>query len=206
MNSRKLSIITGISYLIIFFAAIFANFVMLESLKQNPLETIRLNHMSVRFGILAFLITVLFDVVVAWGLFGLYRKNKLTRLSTYFRLMHAAIMGVAVFALVITLNLDSADEILYQVNVFEVIWLIGLFFFGAHLILLSNIIQKPKWIAVFLTIAGIMYMVDTAAHFLLPNYTDFAGIFLALVAVPSILGEMAFTVWLLVKGGKNKEK
>ncbi|WP_303922576.1 DUF4386 domain-containing protein [Draconibacterium sediminis] len=203
MNSRKLSIITGISYLIIFFAAIFANFVMLESLKQNPLETIRLNHMSVRLGIIAFLITVLFDVVVAWGLFGLYRKHQFTRLSTYFRLMHAAIMGVAVFALVLTLKLDSADEILYQVDVFEIIWLIGLFFFGAHLILLSNIIQKPKWIAAFLFIAGIMYMVDTTAHFLLPNYADFAGIFLALVAVPSILGEMAFTVWLLVKGERD---
>ncbi|WP_321995887.1 DUF4386 domain-containing protein [Draconibacterium orientale] len=203
MNSRKLSIITGVSYLIIFFAAIFANFVMLESLKQNPLETIRLNHMAVRFGILAFLITVLFDVVVAWGLFNLYRKHQFTRLSTYFRLMHAAIMGVAVFALVLTLNLDSANEILYQVNVFEIIWLIGLFFFGAHLILLSTIIKKPKWIAVFLTVAGIMYMVDTAAHFLLPNYSELAGVFLALVAVPSIFGEMAFTVWLLVKGGKE---
>ncbi|WP_320112709.1 DUF4386 domain-containing protein [Draconibacterium orientale] len=202
MNSRKLSIITGVSYLIIFFAAIFANFVMLESLKQNPLETIRLNHMAVRFGILAFLITVLFDVVVAWGLFNLYRKHQFTRLSTYFRLMHAAIMGVAVFALVLTLNLDSANEILYQVNVFEIIWLIGLFFFGAHLILLSTIIKKPKWIAVFLTVAGIMYMVDTAAHFLLPNYAELAGVFLALVAVPSIFGEMAFTVWLLLKGGK----
>jgi hypothetical protein len=176
---------------------------MLESLKQNPLETIRLNHMAVRFGILAFLITALFDVVVAWGLFNLYRKHQFTRLSTYFRLMHAAIMGVAVFALVLTLNLDSANEILYQVNVFEIIWLIGLFFFGAHLILLSTIIKKPKWIAVFLTVAGIMYMVDTAAHFLLPNYAELAGIFLALVAVPSILGEMAFTVWLLVKGGKE---
>lgn len=203
MNSRKLAVIIGISYLIIFFAAVYANFFMLESLKQNPLETIRLNTMNVRFGILAFLITVLFDVVVAWGLFDLYRKHKFTRLSTYFRLMHAAIMGVAVFALVLTLNLDSADDILFQVNVFETIWLIGLFFFGAHLILLSNIIIKPRWIALFLTIAGIMYMVDTAAHFILPNYADFAGIFLVLVAVPSIFGEMAFTVWLLAKGGKD---
>ncbi|MDX8339548.1 DUF4386 domain-containing protein [Draconibacterium sp. IB214405] len=205
MNTRKLSIITGTSYLIIFFAAIFANFVMLESLKQDPLETIRLNHMAVRFGILAFLITVLFDVVVAWGLFELYRKHIYTRLSTYFRIMHAAIMGVAVFALVLTLNSDSAMDILHHVNVFEIIWLIGLFFFGAHLILLSSIIQRPKWITVFLLIAGIMYMIDTAAHFLLPNYSDFADVFLALVAVPSILGEMAFTVWLLVKGGKESK-
>lgn len=203
MSSRKLSIITGVSYLVIFFAAIYANFFMLEALKQNPLETVRQQDMVVRTGILAFLITVLFDVVVAWGLFSLYRKNKLTRLSTYFRLMHAAIMGVAIFTLVLTLNSGSANEILHQVNVFEIIWLIGLFFFGAHLILLAIIIPRPKWIAAFLGLAGIMYMIDTGAHFVMPNYADLASVFLAMVAIPSIFGEMAFTVWLLVKGGKK---
>lgn len=203
MNSRKLSIVTGVSYLIIFFSAIFANFFMLESLKQNPLNTILHDHMMVRSGILAFMITIVFDIVVAWGLFELYSKNHLTRLSTYFRLMHAAIFGVALFALIKTLNLKSEDEILSQVNTFEIIWLTGLFFFGAHLILLANIIGRPKWIALFLVLAGIMYMVDTAAHFMLPNYNEVAEIFLAMVAIPSILGEMAFTVWLLVKGGKT---
>lgn len=203
MNSRKLSIITGISYLIIFFSAIFANFFMLESLKQNPLDTILHDHMMVRSGILAFLITIVFDVVVAWGLFELYSKHQLTRLSTYFRLMHAAIFGVALFALVKTLDLKSENEILGHVNTFEIIWLTGLFFFGAHLTLLAKIIRQPKWIALFLVLAGIMYMVDTAAHFMLPGYDEVAGIFLALVAIPGIFGEMAFTVWLLVKGGKD---
>ena len=85
MNTRKLSIITGVSYLIIFFAAIFANFFMLESLKQNPLETIEQQNMMVRFGIMAFLITALFDVVVAWGLYKLYREHYFTQLSTWLR-------------------------------------------------------------------------------------------------------------------------
>ncbi|WP_167608553.1 DUF4386 domain-containing protein [Maribellus sediminis] len=203
MNSRKLSIITGVSYLIIFFAAIFANFMMLESLKQNPLETVLQQNMMVRLGIMAFLITALFDVVVAWGLFKLYRDHYLTQLSTWLRIMHAAIMGIAVFALVLTLNEDSGETIAYYVDVFNIIWLIGLFFFGGHLILLANILPKPKWIALFLALAGIMYMADTTAHFVLPNYDALAGIFLALVAIPSIFGEMAFTVWLLVKGGRE---
>ncbi len=202
MNNRKLSIITGISYLIIFFAAIFANFFMLEALKQNPLETIQQQNMMVRWGIMAFLITALFDVVVAWGLYKLYRDHFLTQLSTWLRIMHATIMGLALFALVLTLNEDSGETIAFYVDVFNNIWLIGLFFFGGHLILLAKILPKPKWIALFLALAGIMYMVDTTAHFVLPNYDDLAGIFLALVAVPSIFGEMAFSIWLLVKGGK----
>lgn len=204
MNSRSLSKIAGFSYLIIFFAAIFANFFVLESILKNPLETVQQNSMIVRFGIVAFLITVVFDVVVAWALFKLYKSHPLSGLSTYFRMMHAAIMGVAIFALPMTLTLRNELEILKQVEIFNTIWLIGLFFFGIHLILLGKIIVKPKLIAIFLIIAGIMYMADTAAHFMMPNYKEYSSVFLAFVAIPSIVGEMSFAIWLLIKGGKNK--
>jgi len=204
MNPRTLSIIAGVSYLIIFFAAIFANFFVLEAILQNPLDTIQQNHMVVRLGILAFLLTVVFDVVVAWALYELYKKHSLSTLSTYFRMMHAAIMGVAIFALPVALTSTTSQEILKQVNIFNIIWLIGLFFFGIHLILLGKIIRKPKVIAFFLFIAGMMYMVDTGAHFLLPNYEVYSSIFLAFVAIPSVIGEMSLAIWLLTKGGKEK--
>jgi len=203
MNKRRLSLIAGISYLIIFFAAIFANFFVIESLVNDPVQTIRENHMVVRFGILSFLITVVFDVVVAWALLELYKDHLLSLLSTLFRMMHAAIMGVAVFALVMALSSTGSQEILNQVDIFNIIWLIGLFFFGIHLILLGRIIGRPGIIGAFLVLAGVMYMIDTAAHFVLPNYEDYATVFLALVAIPSIVGEMAFSIWLLVKGGKE---
>ena len=203
MTKRRLSVIAGISYLIIFFAAVFANFFVLESILNEPVLTIRENHMIVRFGILAFLITVVFDVVVAWALLEIYREHMLSVLSTLFRMMHAAIMGVAVFALVIALSATGSQEILHQADIFNIIWLIGLFFFGIHLILLGKIIGRPKIIGIFLVIAGVMYMVDTAAHFVLPNYDSYANIFLALVAVPSIVGELAFSIWLLIRGGKE---
>lgn len=203
MSKRKLSLIAGISYLIIFFAAIFANFFVIESILKDPVLTISENHMMVRFGILAFLITVGFDVVVAWALFELYKDHVLSLPSTLFRMMHAAIMGVAVFALVLALSSTGSQEILSQIEIFNIIWLIGLFFFGTHLILLGKIIGRPRLIAIFLAIAGTMYMVDTTAHFLLPNYDSYAAIFLAMVAIPSIAGEMAFAIWLLIKGGRQ---
>ena len=198
-----MALVAGLSYLIIFFAAIFANFFAVESLLASPLDTVQQHPMLVRSGILAFLITVAFDVVVAWALFELYRQDPLSRLSTYFRMMHAAIMAVAVFALPRTLGSATAGAILEQVEVFNTIWLIGLFFFGIHLILLGKILGTPRWIAIFLIIAGVMYMVDTAAHFLIPNYGDYSDLLLALVAVPSIFGEMSLAVWLLLKGGKD---
>ena len=202
MKPRTLSIIAGVSYLVIFFTAIFANFFVLESILKDPIVAIQENHVIVRFGILAFLVTVVFDVVVAWALYELYKKHNLSGLSTLFRMMHAAIMGVAVFALPVALISTTSQEILKQVDNFNIIWLIGLFFFGIHLILLGRIIGKPKIIAVFLVIAGIMYMVDTGAHFLLQNYEEYSSIFLALVAIPSIVGEMSLALWLLIKGGK----
>ncbi len=206
MKPRTLSLIAGSSYLVIFFAAIFANFFVLESILNDPLVTIQENNLIVRFGILAFLITVVFDVIVAWALYELYKSYSLSGLSTLFRMMHAAIMGVAVFALPVTLQLSSGQEILQQAHIFNTIWLIGLFFFGIHLVLLGRIIGKPKIIAAFLVIAGIMYVVDTGAHFLLKNYEDYSSVFLAFVAIPSIIGEMSFAIWLLIKGGKAAMK
>ena len=205
MSNRTLSLIAGTSYIIIFFAAIFANFFALESIIQAPVETVQQNDLIVRIGIIAFLITVVFDVVVAWALKELYRDHPLTVLSTYFRMMHAAIMGVAIFALPLALKETTQDDILYQVDTFNYIWLIGLFFFGIHLLLLSKIAIIPMVVKVFLALAGVMYIVDTAAHFSLSNYSDFASTFLILVAIPSILGEMSFALWLLIKGSKTND-
>jgi len=203
MTTRTLAITTGVSYLVIFFTAILANFLMLESLLQAPLETIQQQPQLVRWGTLAFMITVVFDVVVAWTLYELYPTHLLSKLSTLFRMMHAGIMGIAIFALPLALKATTAAEVLHQVDIFNTTWLIGLFFFGIHLILLGRIIGQPRIIAFFLVVAGIMYMVDTGAHFLMPNYETYASIFLALVAIPSIIGEMSFSIWLLIRGGKE---
>ena len=67
-------------------------------------------------------------------------------------------------------------------------------FFSAGHSLLASLYMMP---------ASIMYMIDTGAHFLLPNYDTYSEVFLAMVAIPSIIGEMSFAIWLLVKGGKT---
>ena len=203
LSPRSFSLIAGGSYWVIFFAAIFANFFVLESLGDNPLETIQQSNVMVRVGILAFMITVVFDVIVAWALYELFKKHPLSFLSTLFRMMHASIMGVAIFALPAVLNLNSNEEIIRQIDIFNTTWLLGLFFFGIHIIILGIIINKPRIIMFFLILAGTMYMVDTAAHFTLSTYEEYASILLVLVLIPSILGEMSLAIWLLVKGGKQ---
>lgn len=202
MNHRLLAKTAGISYLIIFFAAIFGNFLALDPLLADPYGTVMHNSQVIRFGILAFLVAALFDVVVAWSLFEMYKNHVFTRLSTYLRVIHATIMSAALFALPMALQHTTNDDILLYAEAFNNMWLIGLFFFGAHLLLLARIAPMPKWIALFMSFAGVMYMADSAAHFVLPNYDDYATIALTLVAIPSILGEMAFAFWLLQQAGK----
>lgn len=204
ISPRKLSVIAGLSYLIIFFSAIFANFFVIEKIIVDPL-LVENNNLLVRFGIVAFLVTVLFDVVVAWALFRLYQEHYLSSLSTFFRLIHAIIMGIAVFKLAEILYLNSSEEILNHIRTFNMIWLIGLFFFGFHLILLGKIMQKPKPIIILITIAGLMYIIDSLANFIMPNYDTYASFFLTVVAITSIIGEMSLTIWLLTKSGKEQK-
>ena len=204
MNKETLYRIAGLSYLGIFFSAIFANFYVLDGLKTNPVSMVVNNMTLVSVGAMAFLVAAVLDIIVAWVFKDLFSKHPLTTPSTYFRLVHAVIMGIAVFALVLLAGQTDAVSILSQVALFETMWLIGLFFFGVHLLMLSSILKNvaPKWITLALFVAGIMYMIDTTAHFVLSNYDLYADTMLTLVAIPSILGEMALSIWLLLKSRK----
>ena len=46
-------------------------------------------------------------------------------------------------------------------------------------------------------------ILDTAAHAALAHYQTYATVFLPIVAVQSVIGELSFTIWLLVKGGRQ---
>lgn len=201
MTNKHLYKVAGVSYIGIFFLAMFANFFVLEGVKDNPVDMVSSSMTLVSLGAVAFLAAAVLDTIVAWVFKVLYEKHPLTTPSTYFRLLHAAIMGIAVYALVNTRGLTDAESILAQVEIFDTMWLIGLFFFGVHLIMLSKILKNviPKWMSLALCVAGIMYIFDTTAQFTFSNYDNYADTFLALVAIPSILGEMALSVWLLLK-------
>jgi hypothetical protein len=95
-----------------------------------------------------------------------------------------------------------------SLSAFNHIWLIGLVFFGIHLLFLGYLIIKsgevPKVLGILLVVAGIGYLVDSFANFMLPNYTDYKDVFALLVIVPGVIGELSFTVWLLWRGLRKK--
>ncbi len=51
------------------------------------------------------------------------------------------------------------------------------------------------------------YLIDSFANFLLTNYEDYETIFLLIVAVPGVIGELSLAFWLLIRGVKvQREK
>ncbi len=227
-STKKIALIAGIGYLVIFITGIYANFFILESLvvpgdAVATTENITNNATQFRGGILSFILMVAFDVVLAWALYGLFKSVDLSiaQLSAWLRLVNATIFGVALYHLFSVLQLTgsldfaaifSAEQLPAQVmlslSAFNHIWLIGLVFFGIHLLFLGYLIIKsgevPKVLGILLIVAGGGYLGDSFANFMLPNYTDYKDVFALLVIVPGVIGELSFTVWLLWRGLRKK--
>ena len=224
---RTAALIAGIGYLVIFVLAIFANFFVMEGLVESgdaaaTAANIADSEGLFRLGIVAFLIVFIVDAVVAWALWARFKDSarELSRLTAWMRIIYTVFLGVAlVFSLVAVQLIGGAEyleafdrgqvdaQVMLMVDAFDYAWLIGLVAFGAHLVLLGYLViatgAAPRILGIVLAIAGAAYAVDTVAHVMLSNYVDFESLFLAIVAIPSIVGELWFTVWLLTRGGKH---
>ncbi|MEZ5145821.1 MAG: DUF4386 domain-containing protein [Bacteroidales bacterium] len=114
MNSlKKLSKIAGISYLIIFFSAIFANFIAIENIvvPGDPGATfanLLQSETVFRLAILSFIITIIFDVVVAWALWVLLKPvhKNISLFAAWFRLVHAIVFAVGLYHLVTIIRIS----------------------------------------------------------------------------------------------------
>ena len=97
---------------------------------------------------------------------------------------------------------DADDEaILLALQTFDLTWVVGLAAFGGHLVLVATLLHRsggPRLLVWLLAVAGTAYVVDTVAHLVLADYESLSGLFLAIVAVPSVLGELGLTGWLLL--------
>jgi len=59
----------------------------------------------------------------------------------------------------------------------------------------------PNILGVVLIGAGLGYLTDSFAHVLLLNDASYATVFLLLVAIPSMIGNLSRVFWLLFKDG-----
>ncbi len=227
VSSRQAAKIAGIGYLVIFVLAIFANFFVVSGLvvpgdAAATAARIAGSTGMFRSGLVSFAVVFIVDVAIAWALYILFRpvSRDLSLLAAFFRLIYTVFLGVALVFFFLVLGLLSGAEylraftpgqlnaqIMLFLSAFNYVWLIGLVAFGVHLILVGRLIFRSRNISrilgIVLTVAGAAYILDTIAHAVLENYQSYATVFLLIVAVPSVLGELGFTIWLLVKGGKE---
>jgi hypothetical protein len=226
ITQRRAARIAGAGYLIIFVLGLATHFFVFGNLiepgnAELTAGNIINNEMLFRGGLISWLIVLIIDIVIAWALYEFLRSvsQSISLLTAWFRLVYVMIFGITQLNLLFVIILLSGAKFLSvfstaQVNSLVLLFLnghnygflISLVFFGFHLLLLSYLIYKlesaPKLLAILLLLSGLGYITDSFANFLLPSYDDYKTVFMMIVAIPGIVGELYLTLWLLFKGGK----
>ena len=103
----------------------------------------------------------------------------------------------------------STEQINALVNVFlnahDIGFTLGIVFFMPHVLILGYLIYQsdyfPKTLGVLFLIAGIGYLIDAAGLLFAPGYTETPG----LIAIIIASAEIAFPIWLLIKGVRTDQ-
>jgi hypothetical protein len=228
VSERAAAKIAGVGYLAIFVLAIFANFFVRTAMIEQgdaaaTVANIADSEGMFRAGLVSFLVIFVVDVVIAWGIYIVFRRvnNDVSLLSAWLRIAYTVLLGVGVVFFFQVLQLLSGDrslsglsdgqlgaQVMLSLDAFNAAWLIGLACFGIHLMLVGALIRRthaPRLLGLVLFAAGAAYVLDTVANALLSTYEDYEDLFLAIVAVPSVIGELWLGLWLLLRGGRDAD-
>jgi len=220
---KKILKISGIAYLVIFITGFYANFAILEALidfDNQSLTTLNIigNTSQFRNGLFGFLGMLIADVFLIWSLFKITASTHLlfSYTASLFRGFHALFFAIALMKLfeVYNLTYQATNSIELEAMVFELLarfdllWTVGLLFFGVHLMLLGFLASKakfiPKLISFLLILAALGYFIDCFSKLFLTNYNDYKSYFETIVICTGVIGELSFTVWLLINGFSRK--
>jgi len=225
-SPRLYARVAGMGYLVIIVTGIFAEFFVRSSLivpgdAAATAGNIAASEILFRTGMAGEFLMLISDVLVAVALYVVFRgfNRNLALLAAFFRLAHAAIVGVNLLNTYVPLLLLANGGYLAafqpaQLNALVLLaleahsfgYLIGLVFFGVHCVILGYLASRsayvPRVLGVLLMVAGAGYLIDSFSRTLLPTYDDHANLFLGVVFLPAFVGEVSFCLWLLLKGVK----
>ncbi|NBC03801.1 MAG: DUF4386 family protein [Bacteroidetes bacterium] len=214
--------IAGVFYLLIFICAGFAEgYVRTGTLVPGDPSTTAQNILAseglFRLGLASDLLAFLFDAIVALLLYVILKpvSKTLSLMAAAFRLIaHPAIASLnmlnhyAALAVLDGTYLVSQPETLslFFLDLHSAGYLIAGVFFGVHLLILGYLVIKselfPKVLGWLLGIAALGYLIESFGSFLVPGHTD---IYTMIVTITAVVGEISFTLWLLVKGGRSSD-
>ena len=222
ISQKKVARITGFLYLMFILATFVADHfaVFSSSDRTTIVDKIIANEWLFSFGLISNLLSALFFLLAAWGLYVLLKQvNK--SLAVLFLLLNSvgvAIQCLSVLNLFTSMQLLSGDEFLkvfqldqlqaqamYFIDMYTNGLIIAQIFYGAWLLPLGYLVYKSGFLPRLL---GILLMIDCFAiliwffqFFLLPDYEVISYPCLAV----SALAEFSLTLWLLIKGVKLPE-
>ena len=213
--------VAGILYLIITIAAITAHFYVPGELfvagdATATAANIIASETLFRFGAIGSeLVILLSEIILSVILYMLLKPiNKtLSLVAAVSRLAMTIIHGLNLlnyyFVLQLLrgadfLNIFETDQVYALVTLFleahRYGFTIGVAFLVPHVLILGYLIYKsgyfPKILGILFLIAGMGYLIDTTALLLTTGYQSTPG----LIALAIAMAEIAFPIWLLVKG------
>lgn len=160
-----------------------------------------------RLGIVALTLAALLDIVVGWALWAFFSavRPNAAAVSGALRAVYGVVFLGAITQLVAALDiLTSATTLtpqvqtqtLHRIETFQFVWDAGLLLFGLHLVLTGYLAYRaayaPRLLGWLLVIAGIGYIVDSAAALLDPGTVPELAAF-------TFVGEVWLIIWLLTR-------
>ncbi len=217
---RKYALISGISLLTMAVAAGYAYGFVHGTLimPDDPEATVtNLREETGLFGsgILAWLIILICDFLVAWNLYQYFKPihGKISAITGIIRGLYSVILAYAIVQLISAWYQSSFDEpnanmIMGLVQDFETYWSNGLIVFGLHLVGLGYLSLRsnalPKWMGWLLYLAGISYTIINSAKALVPEVTQAIISVEMVLSAPMAIAELGLAIWLIWKGGKEQ--
>ena len=225
---KKLAKITGILYLVVIICAGFSEGYVRSGLIVAGNASATVNNITesewlFRLGFVSDLIAFMSDLAVSVLLYLLLKpvSKTLSLLAASFRLIaHPAIAAVNMLnhfvALLLLsgsgyLSAFSGDQlnamVLLFLNLHDYGYLIGGAFFSVHLFFLGILLLKadffPSVLGILLLLASAGYITESFGDFLFPGNEEILS---WIVGIPAVLGELSFTLYLLIFGLRDKSK
>jgi hypothetical protein len=226
-SPRKAARTAGVLYLIIFIVYPLASFIGKSSIVVPGDATATVNNILAseslfRLGIAGETVIFLVEIALAAILYELLRPINLalSLAAAFSRVAEAIVQAVNLLPSILALLLVSgagylttieAEQlntlVLLFLDAFDYMIIVWGFFFGFHLLLLGYLVYKsdyfPQILGILLVLASLGYLLQSFGAFVTPQFDE---LFASVVLVLAIPGELAFTLYLLIKGVRRQEQ
>ena len=222
-NTRKAALAAGLSLIIMAIAAGFSygwvhSRLLIPENAEATLNNIKSSLSLFRKGIFGWIIIFICDIIAGWALYIFHKKNnqRISLLAAGARLVYAIILAVAISNLTHVVHIidngigpNTSQQVIFYLEAFEEVWSMGLIIFGLHLFLLGFLAYKSdahKIFGILLCFAGISYFLIHGIKWYSSDLSNQLNTLEAILSIPMAIGELAYAVWLIIRGGKLPQK